>query len=436
MARSNAGILAGITVLDFTRAVAGGYCTRLLGDMGARIIKVEAPYIGDGIRLLPPFSGPSWALPPSMSPTFVHCNAGKQSIGLDLRQPAAIDLVERLVPHVDVVVENFTRHVMPGYGLAYEDLRRLREDLVMCSISGFGMEGPLADVPSADAVGQAMGGTLSLCGEENGYPYMAGNGAADATTATTAALAIVAALFERLRTGAGQHVDISMMDAVFASDCAAAPSYVASRGAHSVPRGGRFHHLACPWGVFRGPGDEYLVLMAPGDIPWERLVRFMGRPELIDDPRFSTMDARLANRGQVHVEIEAFLQTFPTAAAAHQALAEAKIIAGVVLDPWEVANHPQVAARDMVREVPYPLADPVPTIATALHFSRNPVSVGRAPFRGEHNRPVLHELLALRDDEIDRLLESGAVHQDDVVPHLAAHEVQAPAGSEATRGER
>jgi crotonobetainyl-CoA:carnitine CoA-transferase CaiB-like acyl-CoA transferase len=425
-AKARAGALHGVRVLDFTRAVAGGYCTRLLCDMGAQVIKIEAPEIGDGIRILPPFHGRTWSLPPSMSPTFVHCNAGKRSIGLDLRRPEAIDVVRRIVPHVDVVVENFTRHVMPGLGLAYENLRPLRPDLVMCSITGFGMEGPLADTPCADAVGQAMGGMLSLCGDEDGYPYMAGNGIADSITATNAALAIVAALFERKHSGEGQHVDVSLMDAVFASDCAAAPTYVASRGEHSVPRGGRFHHLACPWGVFKGPGESFLVIQAPGDIPWQRLATCMGRPELIDHPDFATMGARLQNRAKVHDEIEAFLQSFPSAEDAHKALADAKVIAGVVLDPWQVANHPQVTSRAMVREVPYPFTDPVPTIATAPHFSRSAVRVGRAPFRGEHNRAVLAELAGLGDDDVDRLLACGAVHEDPVVPHLGQHMPASP----------
>jgi crotonobetainyl-CoA:carnitine CoA-transferase CaiB-like acyl-CoA transferase len=398
MAGAKPGILRGIKVLDFTRAVAGG---------------------GDGIRLLPPFSGESWSLPVSMSPVFIHCNAGKKSTCIDLKRPEAIDLVKRLVPQFDVVVENFTPHVMRSLGLAYEDLRPLREDLVMCSVSGYGSKGPLADSPATDPVGQAMGGMLSLCGEEDGYPYQAGNGIADSMTATTAALAIVSALLERLRSGEGQHIDIGMMDTLFAVDCAAAPSYVASRGEHSVPRGGRFHHLACPWGVFKGPQNRYLVVMAAGDIPWERLARFMGRPELIDDPAFASMGARLANREKVHEVIEEFLQTFETAEEAHDALARARIIVGTVLDPWEVANHPQLAGRDMVHEVAYPLSEePVSTIGTALHFSKSGTSVGRAPFLGEHNRPVLRSYLGLSDDELERLHQTGVLYEHVVVPHL------------------
>jgi crotonobetainyl-CoA:carnitine CoA-transferase CaiB-like acyl-CoA transferase len=413
------GVLRGIKVLDFTRAVAGGYCTRLLSDMGAEVIKIEPPEIGDGIRLLPPFSGETWALPASMSPIFIHCNAGKSSIGLDLKKPEAIDLVKRMVPHFDVVVENFTPHVMRSFGLAYDDLRKIREDLVMCSVSGFGQEGPLADSPATDPVGQAMSGMMSLCGEDDGYPYQAGNGIADSMTATTAALAIVSALLERLRTGEGQHIDVGMMDTLFAVDCAAAPSYVASRGEYSVPRGGRFHHLACPWGVFKGPQNSYLVVMAAGDIPWERLVRFMGRPELIKDPRFDSMGARLKNQEQVHEIIEEFLQSFETVEAAHKALTDARIIVGMVLDPWEVANHPQLAARDMIHEVDYPFADdPVSTIATALHFSKSRTSIGRAPFMGEHNDEVFREYLGLTDDELKRLRESGAIHEHVIVEHL------------------
>jgi crotonobetainyl-CoA:carnitine CoA-transferase CaiB-like acyl-CoA transferase len=420
MTGARRGALQGIKVLDFTRAVAGGYCTRLLADMGAEVIKIEAPEIGDGIRLLPPFSGESWSLPVSMSPIFIHCNAGKSSICLDLKRPEAIDLVKRLVPHFDVVVENFTPHVMRSLGLAYQDLRQLREDLVMCSISGFGAEGPLADSPATDPVGQAMSGMLSLCGEEDGYPYQAGNGIADSMTATTAALAVVAAVLDRFRTGEGQHLDIGMMDTLFAVDCAAAPSYVASRGEYSVPRGGRFHHLACPWGVFKGPQGRFLVVMAAGDIPWERLVRFMGRPELLEDPDFASMGARLQNQEKVHAVIEEYLQGFETAEAAHKALSDARIIVGQVLDPWEVANHPQLATRDMLHEVDYPLSDrPVTTIGTALHSSKGRAPVGRAPFLGEHNRKVLGEMLGLPEDEIEGLHESGVLYEHVVVPHLA-----------------
>ena len=419
MSETMKGVLRDIKVLDFTRAVAGGYCTRVLCDMGAEVVKIEAPEIGDGIRLLPPFSGESWALPASMSPVFIHCNAGKSSIGLDLKKPEAIDLIKRMLPHFDVVVENFTPHVMRSFGLAYEDLSQIREDLVMCSVSGFGAKGPMADSPATDPVGQAMSGMLSLCGDEDGYPYQAGNGIADSTSAMTAALAIVAALLERFRTGRGQNIDVGMMDAVFAVDCAAAPSYVASRGEYSVPRGGRFHHLACPWGVFKGPQGHYMVVMAAGDVPWERLVRFMDRPDLIEDPDFNSMGARLANQEKVHEIIEDFLQSFETAEAAHQALVDARIIVGMVLDPWQAANHPQMATRNMIHEVDYPFADdPVPTIATGLHFSKSETRIGRAPFLGEHNREILRELLEISDDELAQLHKSGVLFEHVIVPHL------------------
>jgi len=418
MAEPGNGALSGVRILDFTRAVAGGYCTRLLCDMGAEVIKIEPPEIGDGIRLLPPFNGASWTMPPSMSPVFVHCNAGKTSVCVDLKKPGAPELVRRLVPHVDVVTENFTPHVMRGFGLAYDDLRKLRGDLIMCSISGFGAEGPLADSPATDPVGQAMSGMLSLCGEEGGYPYMAGNGIADSMTATTAAMAIIAALFERARTGRGQHIDIGMMDTLFAVDCAAAPSYVASGGEYSVPRGGRDHHLAAPWGVFKGPEDHYFVVMAAGDIPWQRLARAMNRPDLIEAEAFATMEARLKNCDRVHDVIEEFLQGFESADAAYHALVDARVIVGKVLDPWEAANHPQMATRNMIHRVDYPFADPVVTIATAPPFSHSRTTVGRAPYLGEHNREVLRRFLGLSEEEIEQLHESGVLYEHDIVPVL------------------
>jgi len=420
MAKRNEGVLRDITVLDFGRAVAGAYCTRLLADMGARIIKVEGPIIGDPMRLVGPFFGESWRMPPSISPIFLHCNAGKESISLDLKKPESIDLIRRLIPHVDVVLENFTPHVMRSYGLAYDDLRLIREDIVMCSISGFGQKGPLADTPAADAVGQAMSGMLSLCGEQNGYPYLAGNGIADTATSTTAAMAILAALLERFRSGTGQYIDISMMHTLFAMDSAAAPYCVASHGEHSVPRGGRFHHIACPWGVFKGPQGRHLVMMVIGDAAWQTLARLMGRTDMIDDPEFASMDARMRNRDKVHDAIEEFLQSFATAEEAYQTIAKEHLIVGLVLEPWEVATHPQTKPRDMVREVPHPLSGPLSTIATAPLFSRNPITVGRAPFIGEHNRPVLREFLGLSEAELDRLHKDGVLFQDATVTKLDA----------------
>lgn len=413
----NKGVLNGITVLDFGRVVAGGYCTRLLADMGARVIKIEAPFVGDLIRLLGPFSGESWSMPPTISPIFLHCNAGKESVSLDLKQPEGIALIKRLIPHVDVVVENFTSHVMRSYGLAYEDLRRIREDIVMCSISGFGSQGPLADAPAADGIGQAMSGMLSVTGEEGGYPCFAGNGIADTAAATTAAMAILAALLERTRGGKGQHIDISMMHTLFAMDGAAAPYYVVSRGEHTIPRGGRFHHLACPWGIFKGPQGRYLVIMMTTVTPWERLAHLMGRADMLTDPEYATPEARLKNREKVHEIIEQYLQSFETAEAAYQTIAAERIAVGIVLDPWEVATHPQTPP-DMIRAVPHPFTGPVLTISTAPRFSHGPLTVGRAPLLGEHNRSVIREFLGLPDVELDRLHASGVLFEDDTVAHI------------------
>lgn len=420
MAEPRKGILDGITVLDFGRVVAGGYCGRLLADMGARVIKVEPTETGDLIRLLGPLDGKRWSMPPSISPVFMHCNAGKESISVDLKKPESIALLKRLIPGVDVVVENFTSHVMASLGLDYATLREIREDLVMCSISGFGPEGPLADAPAADGVAQAMSGMMHLQGEDGGYPYFSGNGIADTSTGTTAAMSILAALLERFRSGAGQHVHISMMHTMLAMDGAAAPYYVASRGEYSVPRSGRFHPLACPWGVFKGPQGRYLVIMMTGPTAWERLARLMGREDLLVDPQFATLEARQRNREAVHEIIEGFLQGFATAEAAYQAILAERILVGIVLDPWEAATHPQTP-KEMIQAVPYPYGGEIPTIATAPRFSRNPTSIGRAPLVGEHNRSILGEMLGLDEAEIDRLHREGVFYEDVTVTFLDAN---------------
>lgn len=417
MTGSGEGILRGITVLDFGRVVAGGYCGRILADMGARVIKLEATHTGDHIRLLGPLAGEHWCMPPSISPIFMHCNAGKESLSLDLKRPESIELIRRMMPQVDVVLENFTSHVMPGLGLGYEDLRRIRPDLIMCSISGFGPTGPLADAPAADGVAQAMSGMLSLMGEENGYPHFAGNGIADTASATTAAMAILAALLERMRSGEGQHIDISMMHTLLSMDGAAAPYCVVSKGEHKVPRSGRAHHLACPWGTFKGPEGKYLVIMMTGPWAWKKLVTLMGREDLLTHPKFASDEARLRHKHEVHDIIEEFLMSFGTAEDAYRALAAERLLVGIVLDPWEAATHPQTPP-EMIRPVKYPYTGEMLTIATAPRFSRNPTQVGRAPFLGEHNRSVLRELAGLDAGELDRLHAAGVLFEDSTVTHL------------------
>ena len=411
------GILQGITVLDFSRVVAGGYCGRILADMGATVIKVEAPHTGDLIRLLGPLNGEDWCMPPSISPIFMHCNAGKKGLSLDLKHPDGIKLIKRLIPQVDVVLENFTSHVMPGFGLGYEELRKIRPDIIMCSVSGFGASGPLADTPAADGIVQAMSGMMSVTGGEDGYPLFAGNGIADTATATSAAMAILAALLERFRNGNGQHIDVSMMHTLFAMDGAAAPFCVASRGKHQVPRAGRAHHLACPWGTFKGPEGKYLVIMMMGDGPWEKLVKLMGREDILTDPRYTYFEERLKHKYEVHDIIEDYLMGFETAEEAYQVLKAERIMVGIVLDPWEVATHPQTPP-DMIQSIPYPYSGDQQTIATTPRFSLTPTQVGRAPFVGEHNRSLLREMIGLDDAELDRLHAVGALFEDDTVIHL------------------
>ena len=415
MTASNHGPLAGITVLDFTRAVAGAYTTRLMADMGARILKIEAPEAGEAIRYNNiDHPAISKNVPPTLSPQFVYSNAGKECICMDLKKPESIELIKRLVPLVDVVMENFTAHVMPSLGLSYDELSKIRPDIIMCSLTGFGQEGPLANHPSNDSVGQAMGGMTYMTGEWDGYPVLAGNGIADTATGTMAALAILAAIIHRSKTGEGQYIDIAMMDTVMGLDCTGHPYYAASHGEYTVKRSAPDHFLLSPWGVYKGPNNRYFALLSQ----WPRLCEVMGRPDLIDEPEFATPEARLANRGKIRAIIEPFLQSFESDDEAFQALIDAKIAAGPVLDPWEVQHHPQMATRNAVREVPYPLGISYPTIATPLHFSKTPINVGRAPLIGEHNRSVLREFLDLSDEELDRLHAVGALYEDVTVKHL------------------
>ncbi len=411
MVDGGTGPLVGYRVLDFSRAIAGAYTTRLLADMGARIIKIEPPEAGDSLRYLnlddPRIAN---AMEPTFSPMFIHCNAGKESVCVDFKKPESIELLKALAARVDVVVENFTPHVLPSYGLGYEHLKAIRPDLILCSITGFGQTGPLAEHVSNDAVGQAMSGMASLTVDDRGYPVEAGNGVGDSATSLTAAMAILAALLHRERTGEGQHIDVSIVDSLMALDGLGHAYTAATRGEYTVDPHPRTHFLFGPWGVFKGPNERYFGMLAP----WPRLCEMMGRPELVEDPRFATAEAFLDHREEAHRLIEEYFQSYESDEALFDAMIEKRIPAGPVLDTIEVQTHPQLAAREMVRDVPYALKT-IPTVATAPRFSATPISVGRAPYVGEHNDEVCRELLGMSEDQLRGLYESGAMLRDEAV---------------------
>lgn len=392
--------LHGVTVLDFTRVLAGPYCTRLLADLGARVIKVERPGLGDEMRQAPEQIEPGRE---DQSTYFIRFNAGKQSLGLDLTHLLARGVVEDLARLSDVVVENFLPGVMLKLGLDYESLSQIRPDLVYCSISGYGQTGPLSDWPAFAHTIAAVSGVTHLESNQQRTPHVGYFQTADVLAATHAFGAIMAALFQRSRTGRGTYIDVSMLECLIATE----DMYYGSllNGGPGMP-GPRPGLMICP------VGERFVALQVVGGPQfWPRLAGALGRPELADDPRFATREARRENAAELEVIVRGWVSRFATVEDAVAALRAARVPCAVVLTPEEVVAHPHLAARETFPTVPHPARGAVRIINTPFRLSNSPVGPqGEAPYRpGEHSRAVLSELLGYTPEAIERLIGAGAV---------------------------
>jgi CoA:oxalate CoA-transferase len=391
--------LAGLTVLDFTRVLAGPYCTRLLADLGARVIKVERPGEGDEMRRAHLQLDESRD---DQSTYFIRLNAGKQSVALDLGHPEGRAVVVDLARAADVVVENFLPGVMARFGLDYASLTAHRQDLVYCSISGFGQTGPLRDQPAFAHIINAVSGIMHL--ERGGLasPRVGYLQTADVLGGTHAFGAILAALWRRARTGAGAHLDVSMLETLVAADDVTYGSVLNGGETYTTPRPGMVVH---------GVGSRHLALQTVGAPQlWARLVQAMGRPELAGDPRFATPRLRREHWPALRAIIEEWLEGFASVEAALDALRAARIPCAPVLSPEEVAAHPHLAARGFFASVPHPTKSAVRVTASPFHLDGHPVSpASPAPYRvGEHTRAVLAEVLGYDAGRIQALIGARA----------------------------
>lgn len=398
------GPLSGTRVVDLTRAVAGPFAGRLLADLGADVIKIESPG-GDFARDLTPVGTSGF------SAMFNHANAGKRSVVVDLRDERGLEIVRSLVQTCDVVLENFTPGVMSRMTLGYDQLRELNPGVILCSVSSFGQYGSYSGLVGADPVGQAMSGMVAMTGEPDAAPYPATNGIADTSTGSQAALAVLAALLDRARTGAGCHLDISMCDVMLFLDCCNVPYAAATEGTVPLVRSGRHNLTVSPFGVFPAR-DGYLLIEAWGEGPdslWGRLCGLMERPELVTDPDFASNAARIRNRPRVTEAIEAWLadRGRDEAAAALQA---ARVVAAPVLSPWEATQHPVAQERQMLGRVSVG-SETYSVISNPHRGTPWPVETRPGPLHGQHTREVLTEVLDLADENVSRLLGQGVVQQ-------------------------
>ncbi len=378
--------LDGIRVVDLTQVMAGPFCTLLLADMGADVIKVEPPGRGDLSRSM---GGAELQLEGDDNAPFFALNRNKRSVVLDLKSEAGLEAFRALVRTADVVVENFRPGVTEKLGVDYASVAELAPDVVYASISGFGQAGPYADRPGFDLIAQGMSGIMSVTGEPDGKPVKCGVPIADLSAGLFGANGILAALFARERTGEGQLVETSLFEAALALSVWESTEYFAT--GEPPEAHGSAHRLSAPYQAFR-TGDGHMTLAALTRRQWENLCGAVGREELADDRRFRTNDARMENLPALVEELEAVLTTASTSHWVRELL-DAGVPAGPIHDYEEVFGDPHTLARGMVEEVEHPVEGLVRTLGFPVKLSRTPARMRLPPpLLGQHTAEVLGEL--------------------------------------------
>jgi formyl-CoA transferase len=392
--------LEGFRILDLSRILAGPYCSMLLGDLGAEVIKVERPGVGDDTRAWgPPFAA-------GESAYYLCANRNKKSITVNLKSPDGQEIIRQLARVSDVLLENFKVGELTELGLGYDQLKELNPGLVYCSITGYGQTGPDKDLPGYDFIIQGRGGVMSITGEPDGEPMKVGVAVVDITAGLFAANAIQAALLARARTGRGQALDIALLDAQVAWLANVASNYLVSN--KRPERFGNGHPTIVPYQSFRAR-DGFFCLAVGNDGQWRKLCTMLKRSDLADDPRFATNPARVQQREAL---IPLLQEVFATADIAHwlREIAAAGIPCGPVQSIDQVFADPQVLQREMVWTVPHPTANAVRLVGSPLKLSETPVMLrSHPPLLGEHTNEVLTDLLGYSSEALARLRKDGAI---------------------------
>ena len=403
-ASTDDGLLDGYTVIDFTRVLAGPYCTRLLADLGARVIKIERPGEGDEIRYI---TLQLDAGRTDQSSYFARLNTGKQGIAINLSRPEAREVVLDLVRTADIVVENFSPGVMTRYGLDAATLRVEFPDLVYCSISGFGQTGPLSSMQAYAHLINAISGMMDLDRGGEAQPRVSYLQAADVLAGTHAFGAICAALLRRARMGRGATLDISMLECLIAADDITYGSLLNGGRVERQPRVGMMVHAI---------GERHIALQTAGAPHlWSRLVALVGKPELATDPRFSTPQSRRDNWGALQQVYRDWLGRYQTADEAVAALSAARVPVVPMLSPEQVVEHPQLASRQAFPQVPHAGRGSIRVTATPFFVDGKPTHPhGSAPYRiGEHTHQVLTDVLDYPHARIEALRKLGVIEMPD-----------------------
>lgn len=400
-----------IRVLDLTRVLAGPWCTQNLADLGADVIKVERPGVGDDTRSWgPPYAKDVKGCNSTEAAYFLTANRGKRSITVDIASPEGQQIIRDLVMQSDVVIENYKVGQLKKYGLDYASLCALKPDLVYCSITGFGQTGPYAARSGYDFIIQGMGGLMSITGERDelpgGGPQKAGVAIADLMTGMYATIAVLAALNHRDRTGVGQYIDLALLDVQVTMLANVGSNYLASG---QVPkRWGNAHANIVPYQTF-ATSDGHIIVAAGNDSQYRKFVEAGGLPELADDPRFATNPQRVELRNML-VPLLADMVRRKTKAEWLELLEKSGVPCGPINNLDDVFNDPQVQARQCAIELPHPTAGSVKLVANPIRMSATPASYKEAPpLLGQHTDEVLRELLDYPDKKLDQLRDKNII---------------------------
>lgn len=390
--------LDSLKVIDASQILAGPYCTMLLADMGADVIKVEKPSGGDDTRRMgPPFIN-------GESAAFLAMNRNKRSVVLNMKSSDGVAAIKRLLSDADVFIENYRAGAMDRAGLGYATLAELNPALIYCSISGFGRTGPYAQRAGFDLVAQGMSGVMSFTGIPDSPPVKVGVPMADMNAGLYATYGILTAYINRLKTGAGQYLEVSILEAALAYTVWESSSYWAT-GNTPGPLGSA-HRLSAPYQALR-TSDGYINLGAPNQSNWERLCNAIGRADLLELPEYADNAGRLTNKTQLERDLE---QTFAQHPTEHwmETLTAAGVPCGPIYDMEQVWNDPHIASREMKVDLEHPTAGTVPNIGLAAKLYGSPGGIrNAAPLLGQHTREVLSDA-GYSESEIDEMYSTGA----------------------------
>ncbi|EJO29301.1 CaiB/BaiF CoA transferase family protein [Achromobacter marplatensis] len=394
--------LDGIRVLDLSRILAGPWCTQNLADLGADVIKIERPHVGDDTRAWgPPYLKDGDGRDTSESAYYLSANRNKRSVEADMATPEGAALIRELAAASDILVENFKVGGLAKYGLDYDSLKAINPRLIYCSVTGFGQDGPFAPRPGYDFMIQGMGGLMSITGERDdlpgGGPQKAGVAVTDIVTGMYATVAILAALQERHRSGLGQHLDIALLDSHVALLANQNSNYFNSGVAPT--RAGNAHQNVVPYQVFAA-SDGHLIVATGNESQYRAYCRAIGAPELGDDPRFATNRLRVTNRET----LIGILTAIMLEGRRDDWIAKLEAVGvpcGPINNIAQAFAHPQAQARQLRRDLPHPAGGTAPVTASPLRFSASPVVYRRAPpMLGEHTEEVLRDVLGKSADAI------------------------------------